>query len=227
VSDVFKESVELISESEHFPSIVEKMANSTHSFFYIVDDNQEIQGSISLNEIRQTIVDYENLKHLLIARDIMNPEVIRVYLDENLDEVMRKFGRYNIDEFPVISTENGNRIIGTVWQQDVIETYNRQIFLRDMSGEIGFGIKKTMKQKIVPVFEKYHLFEIEAPNIFVGKTLKEIDLRTQYGGDILLVKKEKKGRSFTVQPDANYKIEVGDALLVFGEKKHLEILEKI
>jgi uncharacterized protein with PhoU and TrkA domain len=84
-----------------------------------------------------------------------------------------------------------------------------------------------MKQKIVPVFEKYHLFEIEAPNIFVGKTLKEIDLRSQYGGDILLVKKEKKGQSFTLQPDANYQIEVGDALLVFGEKKHLEILEKI
>jgi len=227
VSDVYRRSVEIINESVPFPHIVEKMASSRHSFFYIVDDTSKIIGSISINELRQTILDYENLKNLLIARDIMNPEVVTASLDENLDDVMKKFGRCNIDEFPVISKSNGSNIIGSIWQQDVIEIYNRQIFLRDMSGELGGGIKKTLSQHFVPVYEDFHLVELEAPNIFVDKTLKQLNLRKKYGAEIILIKKNPyKKDQRTVQPDADYKIEMGDVLLLFGTKKNLEILEK-
>jgi uncharacterized protein with PhoU and TrkA domain len=52
-------------------------------------------------------------------------------------------------------------------------------------------------------------------------------MRSQYGVDVILVKKQKKGESTTLQPDANYKIELGDVLLVFGEQQYLEKLEKI
>jgi CBS-domain-containing membrane protein len=227
VRDVYRKSVEILNESVSFPEIVERMANSRHSFFYIVNDQKNIIGSISLNEIRQTIVDYENLKHLLIARDIMNPEVNTISIDENLDAVMKEFGRYNIDELPVIESNNSKNILGSIWQQDVIEIYNREIFLRDMSGEMGSGIKKTVEQHFVPVYEDFHLVELEAPNIFIGKTLRELNLRQKFGAEVILIKKNPvKNTQETIQPHANYKIVLGDILLVFGIKKNLEILEK-
>ncbi len=227
VSDVYRRSVETLDESVPFPDIVEKMANSRHSFFYIVDKKNNIPGSISLNEIRQTIIDYENLKNLLIAKDIMNPEVVTVSIDDNLDDVMKKFGRNNIDEFPVISEKDGRKIVGSIWQRDVIEIYNRQIFLRDMSGELGVDIQKTTKQHFVPVYEDFHLVELEASNIFVGNTLRQLNLRQKFGAEIILVKKNPNMvDQKTIQPDANYKIELGDVLLLFGTKKNLEILEK-
>jgi trk system potassium uptake protein TrkA len=65
---------------------------------------------------------------------------------------------------------------------------------------------------------------LEAPNVFIDRTLKELDLRSKYGADVLLIKKKS---AETVQPDANYKIEMGDGLLIFGEKASLEKLEKI
>jgi CBS-domain-containing membrane protein len=227
VRDVYRKSVEILDESVSFPEIVERMANSRHTFFYIVNDQKNIVGSISLNEIRQTIIDYENLKHLLIASDIMNPEVTTISADENLDEVMKQFGRCNIDEFPVIESNNSKNILGSIWQQDVIEIYNREIFLRDMSGAVGSGIKKTVEQHFVPVYEDFHLVEVEAPNIFIGKSLKQLNLRQKYGAEVILVKKNPlKNERKTIQPDANYKIALGDVLLVFGIKKNLEILEK-
>ncbi len=226
VSNVYRKSVETLLESVPFPDIVEKMANSRHSLFYIINEKSNLQGSISINEIRQTIIDYENLKNLLIATDIMNPEVITVGIDDNLDDVMKKFGRYNIDEFPVMA-KDGETIAGSIWQQDVIEIYNRQIFLRDMSGELGIGIQKTVKQHFVPVYEDFNLMELEAPNVFIGKTLRQLNLRQKYGAEIILIKKNpNKVDQETIQPDANYKIGLGDALLVFGTKKNLEILEK-
>jgi CIC family chloride channel protein len=227
VSDIYKTTVEIIPESEPFPRIVDKLSNSLQSNFYVTDKEERIIGSVSLNEIRQTIVDYENLKNILIASDIMNPEVITVSLDENLDDVMKKFGRYNLDVFPVVSSQNGSQVRGSIWQQDVIEVYNRQIFLRDMSGELSGGIHKTLRQRLVPVFENYHLIEIEAPNIFVGKTLRDLNLRSEFGAEVILIKKNPNRKNqVTVHPDANYRIEYGDTLLVFGEKNDLQKLEK-
>jgi CIC family chloride channel protein len=224
VEDIYRKSAEILKESDAFPNIVEKMAGSQHSYFYVADKANKIIGYVSLNEIRRTIQDYDNLKNLLIASDIMNPKVISVHPDDNLDEVMKIFGDSNLDELPVVTKGNGDEILGSIWQHDVIETYNKQIFLRDMSGELGGGIRQTTEKKTVPVFDKYHLVQLEAPTIFIGKTLRELDLRSRFGADVLLIKKES---SQTIQPDANYKIEMGDGLLIFGEKASLEKLEKI
>ena len=228
VKDVYRKSVEIIKEYEPFPQILEKMASSQHNYFYVIDDSKRFLGSVSLNEIRRTILDYDHLKNLLIARDIMNPKVISVHPNDSLDDVMKTFGNLNLDELPVVTKANGDDIMGSIWQHDVIETYNKQIFLRDMSGELGGGIRRTINQKTVPVVDKYYLTHLEAPNIFIGKTLQELDLRSRFGADVLLIKKESdKGASITIQPDANYIIEMGDGLLIFGEKALLEKLEKI
>jgi len=99
--------------------------------------------------------------------------------------------------------------------------------MRDMSGELGIGIQKTLKQHFVPVYEDFHLVELEAPNIFLGKTLRQLNLRQKFGADIILVKKDPSTiNQKTIQPDANYKVSPGDVLLLFGTKKNLEILEK-
>jgi K+/H+ antiporter YhaU regulatory subunit KhtT len=64
--------------------------------------------------------------------------------------------------------------------------------------------------------------------VFIGKTLQELNLRSRFGADVLLIKKEsEKGAIQTIQPDASYIIEMGDGLLIFGEKALLEKLEKI
>jgi CIC family chloride channel protein len=228
VQDIYRKSVEIVKESETFPTILEKMASSQHSYFYVVDKSNKFVGSVSLNEIRRTILDYDHLKNLLIASDIMNPKVIAVHPEDNLDQVMKSFGQHNLDELPVVTKTNGEEILGSIWQHDVIETYNKQIFLRDMSGELGGGIRQTIDKKTVPVIDKYYLIHLEAPNVFIGKTLQELNLRSRFGADVLLIKKEsEKGAIQTIQPDASYIIEMGDGLLIFGEKALLEKLEKI
>ena len=44
---------------------------------------------------------------------------------------------------------------------------------------------------------------------------------------ILIKKNVNRKDQYTVHPGANYRIELGDALLVFGEKKDLQKLEKM
>ncbi|TFH01152.1 MAG: CBS domain-containing protein, partial [Calditrichales bacterium] len=227
VEDVYRKSADVIPESEPFPSIVEKMSGSQQSNIYVFNNSGHIIGMVTLNEIRRTILDYDHLKNLLIASDVMNPVIVTVTPEENLDEVMKKFGKHNLDEIPVVSPANESDIVGSILQQDVIESYNKQIFLRDITGELGGGIRKTGKQHMVPVFDKYYLVQMEAPTVFLGRTLRDLDLRTRFSADILLVKRGDAYDSGTFQPDASYIVKSGDFLVVFGERALLEKLERL
>jgi CIC family chloride channel protein len=230
VKDVYSKNVELISEHESYPKVIDKISLSPHSILYVVDDKQKLLGTITLNEIRRNIQDYETLKHLLIVKDIMEPKTPVVGLDTGLDEVMKHFGLLNLDELPVVSNDNGNKIIGCIWRTEVINVYNKQIFMRDMSGSVGSIMKNTETHKVVHVIDDYYLCEIDAPMNFKNKSIGELNVGAKYKVDILLIKKILESGSVNhtgIHPDANYRIEMGDKLLLFGRKDSINVISKM
>jgi len=231
VSSVVKQGIELVDERASFTDVLQKIVRSPHNYIYVTDSNGKISGYISMHEIRQTIMDYDNLKNILIAQDLSNPNVEIVKESDDLDYVMKKFGRTGLDEMPVLSCNNDDKIIGTIWQTDVINTYNQQIFLRDMSGEMGQSVRNVTKERRVHVVKDYHLEEIEAPSILIGKTLKEIDLRKKYNVELLLIRRkiQRDGHLINeyIQPQAKSVLKLNDSLLVFGKEKDLHRFENV
>ncbi len=231
VKDVYSTNIESVTEQESYPTIIDKISKSPHSILYVVDENKKLLGNISLNEVRRNMQDYETLKHLLIVKDIMEAKPPVVSLDTGLDEVMKHFGLLNIDELPVVSDFTENKVIGCIWRTEVISVYNKQVFMRDMSGTVGSSMKSTSSQNQVHVIDDYYLCEIESPTTFIGKSLGELQVRAEYKVDILLIKKMQSSavdsNNTGIQPNANYKIELGDKLLLFGEKESINIVEKM
>lgn len=79
------------------------------------------------------------------------------------------------------------------------------------------------------------IIEIIAPNEFVGKTLREMDMRVRYGVNIIAIKKkqaadgdgEEDGKeTVNVTPMADDVVKDGDILIVFGEDEKIEALKK-
>ena len=231
VKDVYSKNVESVIEQESYPTLIEKISKSPHSILYVVDENKKLLGTVSLNEVRRNMQDYETLKHLLIVKDIMEDKPPVVSLNTSLDEVMKHFGLLNIDELPVVTDFKENKVIGCIWRTEVINVYNKQVFMRDMSGTVGSSMKSSSSHKLVHVIDNYYLSEIESPASFIGKSLGELNVRSEYKVDILLIKKLHTSatdeNNTGIQPDANYTIELGDNLLLFGEKESLNILEKM
>ncbi len=231
VADVAKKSIEIVNESEPFTVVLEKMVHSPHNYIYIKDRDDTITGYISIHEIRQTLLDYDTLKHLLIAKDVANPRVIILRETDNLDHVMKQFGRNEMDELPVISNNGDGKIIGTIWQTDVIAAYNHQIFLRDMSGEMGQGVRDLGMEKTVHVIENYHLSEIEVPPSLYNKSLESAALRKRFNVEVLLIRRglnegiEKKNTY--IQPGGQTVLRMNDVLLVFGEQSDIERFSKL
>ena len=76
----------------------------------------------------------------------------------------------------------------------------------------------------IELSEDYGILEIPAPRAWVGKTLKELNIRAKLGVNIIAV---ESGRKTNVSPAADYMILEGDIMVVLGDNYSLEAVQKL
>ena len=94
--------------------------------------------------------------------------------------------------------------------------------------EMGEALaKKVMNPKLTDYFrfsEEYNIFEFEAPAEFIGKNLKELDLRNRYEMNIIGIKQGKD--NLNISPHSDTVIEKGNILLVItNNKKNINLFD--
>ena len=192
-------------------------------------DVQSVEGKkISQVELGTIAPEYEALKDFVLAKDIATPNMTVVNEKNNLDYVMREFGKENISEIPVISSSDPTKILGTVWRLDVITAYNKEILKRDLVGEVSNSLSNVSHRKMVELMDGLYLQEIDVPAFFISKKIKELDVRNKYQIDIILIKKKsEEGKLNTKIPSANYIFHAHDSLLILGERSKVEYMSKL
>lgn len=76
----------------------------------------------------------------------------------------------------------------------------------------------------IPLAPEYSIAEIACPDKFIGKTLKELQLRNKYDLEVIAVK-EVLSDKFYMIPKADFKINTDSALVVLGRKEDIEKLK--
>ena len=76
----------------------------------------------------------------------------------------------------------------------------------------------------IELSEDYGILELPAPGSWIGKSLKELNIRAKLGVNIIAVENHE---TTNVSPSANYRIEAGDILVVLGDNKALETVQKL
>jgi CIC family chloride channel protein len=223
VTEVMVPDIDLVSPSTPLSELVTRMMASSHSQFFVIGDDNKIQGHISLETLRPIIRDYETVHDVVIASDLMDQEVTAVNPEDSLDMVMQLFGRFDLNEIPVV---NEGQLSGTIRRSDVIDAYNREIFKLDMASGLATSLRLQQKmhsQRLASV-EGFLILEVTAPKIFVGKTLEALKLRERFGAMVLTIKREAQETgdkiSFIV-PTASTIVKEGDILTIFGFQKDL------
>ena len=212
----------VVNEQTPFRKLVDLAVNSPRSEFFVVRDGKQYLGTISVHQLRQVILDKDWLDELIIARDLADPTYPSLRPDDNLDMAMRLFARENVEELPVL---DDGRLVGSVKKSDVLEVYNRELMRRDLSSGLHGALSWVQRTKTVNLGEGYILAEIEAPPHFAGKTLRELNVRATYGVEVILIRKAGDGgKNNTVVPSPDYRIELGDTLLVAGTTENVQKL---
>jgi CIC family chloride channel protein len=115
--------VTLIPESLNFGELVQIMSKSPNIYFPVVNLRGEMTGILSINDIREIMFE-AGVNHLILARDVATPNVVRVFLSDSLQEALDKMNSIQVDELPVVKEEAPDDIVGMVSKRDIISYYH-------------------------------------------------------------------------------------------------------
>jgi len=76
----------------------------------------------------------------------------------------------------------------------------------------------------IPLAPDYSIVEIVVPDNFVGKSLKELQLRKKYDLEVIAIK-DVLTEKFKLIPSSDYKLEPDNVIIVIGRKDDLEKLK--
>jgi len=124
VVDVVKpRPVAVVGERMPLDQLVEVMANSTQIYFPVVDLGGRVTGILSINDIREVMFE-ESVQHLIVAKDVATPNVVRVFWQDSLQDVLDKMVRLNVDELPVVKEDAPDAIVAMISKRDIIGYYH-------------------------------------------------------------------------------------------------------
>ena len=123
------------------------------------------------------------------------PYIICKAQDETHSRVLKKLG---VDKVVIPEQENAARLARSLNSHNVLD--------------------------YIELSEDYGILEIPAPKTWVGKTLKDLNIRAKLGVNIIAV---ESGKKTNVSPSADYLIQEGDIMVVLGDNYSLEAVQKL
>lgn len=126
VADVFEPSeVETVTSSMALRDIVYKIAHGRQDYFPVVDDG-EFVGIVSAHDVREFTFD-ESVYRLAIAADIMSSPPIVVHPEDDLHTALETFDSIWIDELPVVSADDPNKVLGQLRRRAINRAYTKKL----------------------------------------------------------------------------------------------------
>jgi trk system potassium uptake protein TrkA len=72
----------------------------------------------------------------------------------------------------------------------------------------------------IPLAEDYNLLQIDPPRAFIGKTLRDLNLRAKYNVYVIAIK-ELVPENFVLVPPAGFVIKDSDVLIILGKEQDI------
>ncbi len=221
VKDVISEEFSKIKRDAKIKELLKKALSENINIFHVVDVENNYIGSITLEQIKLILEERETFEEFLIADDLALPvEILSPHT--TLEDAMRIFGKRDIAELPVLDE---GKLIGVIKRKDLIEIYNKEIQKKEATKILLSKIKFKSASEIVEIFPGYYIKEIKAPHFICGKKLKEAELRSRYGIDVILIKRNKPPQVIPL-PGGNETIKEDDLLVIAGEENKIIEFEK-
>ncbi len=131
VKDVMNPEVETIPENITLRKLAEKMSKSKNNSFPLVDEKGNLTGILSFFDYRDVVFD-ENLKDLVVAKEIATTNVVTVSLDDNLYNAMEKITLKDFSILPVVSPSTPSELLGVLTRRDIIGAYNKAVIKKSI-----------------------------------------------------------------------------------------------
>jgi CIC family chloride channel protein len=106
--------------------IVQLIATSRQNYFPVVDGEGKFVGIFSSDDVRSHLFN-DTVWELAIARDVMTTRIVSVTPESDLNTALKRFTELNLDELPVVKSDNPHELLGMLRRRDVIAHYNEKL----------------------------------------------------------------------------------------------------
>jgi len=228
VHDVVDREPETLPSSASFQEVVDRVLQSDHTEFFVVDEAGQLEGSFQLRTFTRMLVDGDALMSVVVARDLAEASAFSIGEDDNLEMVMRLFSSGPHEEIPVVPTGEPRRLVGSVHKKDVIHAYNQEVLRRDLAGAVSNTVLAADRGQQVELGGGYVLRDLQPPPRFVGHSIRELDIQATTGVHVVLIREgssESGGGAIRV-PTPDDRIGEQDRLVVSGTRAAVEALDR-
>lgn len=218
VRDVMHEEVASVKESATFHEVVDYFLKAPHNFLYVTVGDDKYFGAIPLQSIKSALRHTDTLDSV-IAYDLVDDTFPFVTEYQRLSDTMEVFWRQQCERLPVVDSVESRRLVGWVSKRDLIGIYNQEILhKRHLLGRFTVTGEGGKEDTYVELPEGFQLHTITVPAHFVGETLRDLSLRTQYNIHVLQIRRRnaEAGAPTAEMPGADSAISAGDRIIVIG-----------
>jgi trk system potassium uptake protein TrkA len=92
---------------------------------------------------------------------------------------------------------------------------------RDMAIRVARNLSTPNVLDFIPLSKEFDLIEVNPPIEFIGKSLKELNLRAEFNVHIIAIK-EQLAENFVLVPSSSYVIKNSDILIMLGKADNLK-----
>jgi len=185
-----------------------------------IDKNKDVIQKIKEHCTRAALADAID-KDTLVALNVPSVDFAVVGLGTRLDHsilVTLHLKELGLKEIIVKAmTEDHGKIMRTLGATEIIFPE------KDMALKVAASLSSPNLVDHLPLTEGYSIIEMAPPTHFIGKTLKDLQLRNTYGVQVIAIR-ELVPERINMSPTADFVIKDSDILVIMGENETLETL---
>lgn len=125
--DFMNKEFEILRDSTPLLAIVDEVIQSPYPHFVVLNQREELVGVLSLRDLKASMANFEELKGIVIAADLMTRRVATLSIEDNLEKAFRLFEKYRISFLPIIDPKNPINVLGILKKDDLIQAYNERV----------------------------------------------------------------------------------------------------
>lgn len=192
-----------------------------------IDGSEERVRALSDTVLQAVQLDATD-ERALRAAGIQNMDVAVISIGENVESSVLIVMLVKELGIPTIIAKATTPLHGRILEKLGV---TRVVFPdREMAQRLAHGLVVPNVLDYIELSPDFSIVEIPAPREFVGKTLKQLELRPRYGLTLIALKRPAEtggGLVTNIAPTADDVIRAGDVLALLGNNTRLAQLEKL
>lgn len=212
----------LIAGAGRFGSSLALELSSLGHDVLVVDKNEERIAAIADHVTHAVIGDAKD-ENVMRSLGVRNFDVAVVALASNIEDSVL---------ITIMLKEQGvKKVVAkakSMLHMKVLERIGADVTVfpeRDIGKRLAQRLSATNIIDFIELSDEHSIVETEAPHEWFGKSLGELNIRGQYGLNIIAAR-DRYATDLVVSPTAEYVIKEGDILIVIGENTDIEKLSQ-